>query len=235
MTSVILVQNATPETLIQFQDQLSNDLPTRKGKWSFVFKIFRNNSFAIPKEMVNVVDQNPDSKFMFTLSPSYLPGSTISLIDRKSVGVFTNPIREEIVELGHSAELCIPDNHLRLGATMGLNDSFDVFANSKLQNLWTQKQVIKGDGGQIYELENGNLCIRTSNVFLHGNFRGLLLQIEIDEKSPSYKDKDVKNTIIQITQKYGVSDQNLSCEVLSASTLDKYGDLCLQYSRILDF
>ncbi|KAI5955151.1 DBP4 [Candida jiufengensis] len=212
VSAVILVQNATPETLIQFQDQLSNDLPTRKGKWSFVFKIFRNNSYAIPKELAQVVEQNPESKFMYTLSPTYVPGTTISLIDGKSVGVFTNPIREEMVELGHSTELCIPDNHLRLGATMGLNDSFDIFTNSKLQSLWVQKQMIKGDGGQIYELENGNLYIRTSNIFLHGNFRGLLIQIEIDDQSPSYKNQDIKKIIHHITQKYGISDDNLSCD-----------------------
>ncbi|CCG23626.1 hypothetical protein CORT_0E00360 [Candida orthopsilosis Co 90-125] len=234
VSAVILVQNATPDTIIQVQDQLANDLPMKKGKWNFAFRIFKNNPYAIPREIADQEVQNPESKFMYTLSPSYLPGSTFTLINGRSVGVFSSTIQEEAKELGLQTE-CIPDPHLDLGATTGLNDPFDVLANQKLQSLWTQKQMIKGDGGQIYELENGNLCIRTSNVFLHGSFKGLLIQVEVSEKSFSMKNVTVSELISNILKKYGIAGGNVCSDVLDVHSSDRYGDLCWQYSRILDF
>ncbi|KAI5949244.1 SRB2 [Candida theae] len=236
VSAVILVHNATPDTIIQFQDQLANDLPMKKGKWNFTFRIFKNNPYAIPEAIALQESQNPESKFMYTLSPSYIPGSTITLINGRSVGVFSSTINEEATELGLQTE-CIPDEHLDLGATTGLNDPFDFFANQKLQSLWTQKQMIKGEGGQIYELENGNLCIRTSNVFLHGSFNGLLIQVEVSEKSFSLKNVSMAELTQRILKKYGVAGGNVCSDTLNTHThsKDKYGDLCWQYSRILDF
>ncbi|CAK9440980.1 uncharacterized protein LODBEIA_P48490 [Lodderomyces beijingensis] len=232
VSAVILVQHATPETIIQFQDELSNELPTRRGKWNFTFKVFRNNSLSVPEEMAETHDQNSAVQFLFTLSPSYLPGSTITVINSSSASVFCNPVREEVHELGGNTELCIPDSHLHLGATTGLNDSFDMFVHQKLQSLWTQKQIIKGDGGQIYELENGNLWIRTSNVFMHGSFKGLLVQIEVSDKRHKDGGEDVIQSVIE---KYNIPRGKMSCDFLDKNHSDRYGNLCLQYSRTLDF
>ncbi|RCK62333.1 Mediator of RNA polymerase II transcription subunit 20 [Candida viswanathii] len=231
VTAVLLVQKATPETITQFHDQISNELPTTKGKWSFNFKIFKNNQYSIPLELADTHTQAPESKYLYTLSPSYLPDSTISLVNGRSAGVFTNSIEEEINELGHPTELSIPNEHLHKGATTGLNDRFDAFVGAKLQSLWSQRQLIKGDGGQIYELENGNLSIRTSNVFLHGVFRGLLLEIELSKFDG--KTNDVKEKFTEIIKKYGFPEGDLCCDVLNSKFLDKYGDLCLQYSKSL--
>ncbi|CAL1194073.1 unnamed protein product, partial [Candida parapsilosis] len=164
VSAVILVRNATPDTIIQFQDQLANDLPMKKG-------------------------------------------------------VFSSTIREEATELGLQTE-CIPDTHLDLGATTGLNDPFDILANQKLQSLWTQKQMIKGDGGQIYELENGNLCIRTSNVFLHGSFKGLLIQVEISDRSFGLKNITAPELISSILKKYGINEGKVCTDVLDARSRD---------------
>ena len=95
--------------------------------------------------------------------------------------------------------------------------------------------MIKGDGGQIYELENGNLCIRTSNVFLHGSFKGLLIQVEISDRSFGLKNITAPELILSILKKYGINEGKVCTDVLDARSRDKYGDLCWQYSRILDF
>jgi hypothetical protein len=233
---VLLVQNATPETIVQFHDQLSNELPSLKGKWNFNFKIFRNNPFSIEPENAHTATAAANSKFLYTLSPSYLPDSTITLINKSSTGVLTNSIREELNDSSSNIDLSIPDDHLHHGATTGLNDSFDTFVSQKLQSLWVQRQLVRGDGGQIYELENGNLTIKTSNVFLHGNFRGLLIQIDLSDSVC-----DVSNTssfegaFEKVRKKYDLLDGKLCCSVLDSNSLDKYGDLCLQYSEILNF
>ncbi|EAZ63508.1 RNA polymerase II holoenzyme/mediator subunit [Scheffersomyces stipitis CBS 6054] len=236
VSAVLLIQKATPETITQFHDQLSNELPTLRGKWNFNFKIFRNNPYSIPQELAETATVAPESKWLYTLSPSYLSDSSISLINGKSVGVFTNLIKEEAGEHGHSVELSIPNSHLHKGATTDLNDPFDFFVAQKLQSLWTQRQLIRGDGGRIYELENGNLTIRTSNVFLHGNFRGLLVQIEINQNLCNVDDvSSFASTFETIRNKYGIPAGDLSCEVLDPKRLDTYADLIYQYSKILNF
>ncbi|KAF8001272.1 hypothetical protein HF325_003773 [Metschnikowia pulcherrima] len=176
--SVLLVHQASPQTILQFHDEMCNKLPAIKGKWNFTFKIFRNNIYLIPPELAATHDAAPTSSFMYTWVPSYLHDACVTLVDKKSAAVFSHVIQEE---LGSTDELAVPDNHLHEGATTGFNDSFDIMVGLRMQGLWTLRQAIKGDGGQIYELENGNLVIRTANVSLHGNFRGFLIQIEADE------------------------------------------------------
>ncbi|KAI3402749.2 DBP4 [Candida oxycetoniae] len=229
VSAVILVQHATPETIIQFQDQLSNELPAQKGKWNFTFKVFRNNSYSVPEELSATHIQDPNVKFLFTLTPSYLPGSTMTVINGKSAGVFCNSIREEVLELGNTTELCIPDAHMYLGATTGLNENFDIFVNQKLQSLWTQKQIIKGDGGQIYELENGNLVIRTSNVFMHGSFKGLLVQIEVSDKIAEFQKLRPQKVIETVLKKYNIPSGKLCCDVLDSSYSDRNGKKALKH------
>lgn len=230
------MQNATPETILQFHDQLSNELPSIKGKWGFNFKIFRNNHFSVPPELAETHTSSPENMFLHTLSPSYMPNTTITLINRKTSGVFCLSVQEEI---GADAKYAIPDKHLNLGATTGLNDSFDAFVHQKLQAAWSQKQIIRGDGGQVYDLQNGNLVFRTSNVFLHGTFKGLLIQIEVVDTGMSptklAESDEIKSLFDTIVQKYRIPEGTMCFDVLNSKNLDSCGDLALQYSKIFNF
>lgn len=241
VSCVILVQRATPETLTQFHDQLQNELPRIKGKWHFLFKIFRNNPYAVDEAVAELESVLSELKFLYTLVPSYLSDALVTLINRRSICIAPTMIEEEAeaaLQKGGAVEspITIPNDHLSAGATLGLNDPFDVFVSQKLASLWTLRQLVKGDGGNIYELENGNLTIRTSNVFLHGNFRGLLIQIElanslVDTKNPLSFEAAFRN----VCQRYNTPEGAMSCAVLDPKFLDPYGDVCLQYSEILNF
>lgn len=227
--------NANPESITQFHDELSNELPNLKGNWHFSFKIFRNNQYSIPPEKVDALEVSDETKFLHTLSPSYLKESCISLINKRSSALFTSLINEEVGDLS-STLLTIPDYHLHMGATTGLNDQFDTFIAQKLQSLWTLRQNIRGDGGQIYELENGNLTIRTSNVFLHGIFKGLLIEIVLDDHVVEKHDSEyLKSLFDKITKNYKIPSGKICFDLLGKDSFDKYGDLCLQYSEILNF
>lgn len=230
--SVLLVHNATPGTITQFHDMLSNRLPTLKGKWNFTFKIFRNNIYSMPPELVQSHESAPESQFLYTWSPSYLDDSCVTLINKKTATVMSHIVQEE---LGSSAnaDLAIPNNHLHGGATSGLNDSFDFLVNHRMQSMWTQRQTIRGDGGQIYELENGNVTIRTANISLHGNFRGFLIQVEDDHSK--FDVTDPKTIIEELIAKYDIPSGKLCYDVMSPGQLDIYGDLALQYAEILNF
>lgn len=136
-------------------------------------------------------------------------------------------------ELSNPFEFAVPNDHLHNGATSGLNDSFDYMVNQRLQSLWTQRQVIKGDGGQIYELENGNLTIRTANVSLHGNFRGLLIQLEIGHSK--LEPVEIDQIFQEVMSRYDIPSGNLCHRVMDTNNLDEFGDLALQYAEILNF
>lgn len=230
-SSVLLVHRATPGTITQFHDYLLNRLPTLKGNWDFTFKIFRNNTYSVAPELAETHETAPESQFLYTFSPSYLNYSCVTLINKKTATVFSHVVQEELGS-AHN-DLAIPNDHLHRGATSGLNDSFDYLVSKRMQSMWTPRQTIKGDGGQIYELENGNVLIRTANVSLHGNFRGFLIQIEHNDAKSV--EADPKVIIEDIMTKYDIPTGNLCYKVLNPSKLDACGDLALQYSEILNF
>lgn len=224
------MHNATPGTILQFHDELSNKLPTLKGKWSFTFRIFRNNTYSIPPELANSQTTSAENRYLYTWVPSYLNDSCVSLIDKKTSAVFSHVVQEE---LSNPSEFAIPNDHLHGGATLGLNDLFDYLVNQRLQSLWTQRQVIKGDGGQSYELENGNLFIRTANVTLHGSFRGFLIQLEFDHSK--LDNVDVDRVFKDVMARYDIPTGNLCHDVMDENNFDEFGDLALQYAETLNF
>lgn len=224
------MHKATPQTIVQFHDELSNKLPTLKGKWSFNFKIFRNNIYSIPQELAELQATSPENNYLYTWAPSYLNDSCVTLINKRCSAVFSHVVQEE---LSTPYEFAIPNNHLHGGATSGLNDSFDYMLNQRMQSTWVQRQLIKGSGGEIYELENGNLTIRTANVTLHGNFRGLLIQIEVEHGK--LDTSDPAKIFSDLMAKYDIPVGNLCYKVMDPLRLDRYGDLALQYSDILNF
>lgn len=228
--SVLLVHKATPETILQFHDELTNKLPTLKGKWSFSFRIFRNNIYSIDPEIAETHTTSPDTKYLYTWAPSYMNDSCVTLINKNAAAVLSHVVQEE---LSNPSPFAIPNDHLHKGATTGLNDLFDILVNQRMQSLWTQRQVIKGDGGQIYVLENGNLVIRTANVTLHGNFRGLLIQIEVNHAK--LDDLNLEKIFGDLLAKYDIPPGKLCYDVMDSDELDEYGDLALQYAEILNF
>ena len=177
--------------------------------------MFRSNPFSI-------TNGHSESKFLHTLTLSYLPDTCISLVNFNSVGIFTNnAINDDSPPPADG--FGFPESYLYRGVTSGYNDPFDMLVGQKLQSLWLQKQNIKGDGGQVYELENGSVIIRTSNVFLHGVFKGLLIQIE------------TKRDIDAVMDKYSIPRGNMSNKTIDQTNLDLYGDLSLQYAQVLNF
>lgn len=226
-----MIQKATPETILKLHDQLSNELPQIKGKWGFSFKVFRNNPYSID------ISKGDDAtlqqaRFLHVFKPTYLKDACVCLIDKKTSATLLGRVLEDSDEsIGREVPV-IAGSHLHKGATSGLNDPFDFFVAQKLQSLWVQRQSIRGDGGQIYELENGNLTIRTSNVFLHGIFKGLLIQIEVQNKESKL---DREEVLKKVTSKYNIPLGKIYCNVLDASSPDYNSDLCLQYSEVLNF
>lgn len=192
--------------------------------------MFRNNIYSIPPELAEAQNVAPENKFLYTWIPSYLHDSCVTLINKRTAGVISHVVQEELQE---PHDFAIHNDHLHNGATLGINDLWDNVVAQRMQSLWTQRQVIKGDGGEIYELENGNLIIRTANVSLHGNFRGLLIQLEVDHTKLATSDPE--QIFQDLLAKYNIPKGNLCYKVIDSNNYDEFSDLALQYAEILSF
>lgn len=71
---------------------------------------------------------------------------------------------------------------LKDGKGTVLEGDFDAMMTTKLQGLWTLRQVIKGEG-RTYDLKEENFVIRTANIFLQGTFKGFLIEVEYKKES----------------------------------------------------
>lgn len=167
--------------------------------------------------------------------------------------------------------------HIKNGCCSNLSmDSskcFETLISTKLQSLWTVKQTIKGEGGLGYilnvhlppasgqEAQNDDeittFRLRTSNCFLHGTFKGFLIEIEhIDVKADELEreqdrhhklsDLQKKNRLIMrftksigkikaLINAYHFPQGNLCFNVLNETKLDYLSDLCQQYCDALQF
>lgn len=267
---MLFVNNATPSTITAFHDLISNELPTIEGKWSFQLKIFLNNKYSKP---TSVASSQVPSRYLYTLQLSYLPGKAISIINNTKALVTTTQLKNEEKATNYDLEDTtevdsVENDRLRNqfecgAATDATSDPWNVFISTKLQSLWNLKQTIKGEGGNSYVVSLGNITeskhevfrVRTTNCFLHGVFKGFLIEIESLDSLEGDQDNEEKEKIAKMDDKqrliYEFSVKinkikrlievcdfpqgKLCFNVLSDSKLDHYSDLCQQYSDALQF
>ncbi|ODV93143.1 hypothetical protein PACTADRAFT_35779 [Pachysolen tannophilus NRRL Y-2460] len=258
VTAILLVEKALPNSITSFHDLLSNELPKTSGKWSFELKIYLNNKYSKPDNF-NV--QQVPNKYLVTLTTSYLPNKTISMINNTKA-IMTSSYLSSNDEIDHFEKGCCNSTSL---------DPFDFIISNKFQNLWNLKQSIRGEGGNSYEITVNNLNIndpniiqslpkelieevnntydtfriRTANCSLHGSFKGFLIEIEyIDKEEAKDKTSDYNeiqqfhikiNKIKELIKQYKFPNGKLCYNVLNEDKLDYISDLVQQYSEALQF
>ena len=179
--------------------------------------------------------------------------------------------QEDTIEEAQRNKLLL--QHIKMGCCSNLSaysaETFEALVSSRLQSLWALKQTIKGEGGFGYIInvplkQSGNdddetdkFRLRTSNCFLHGIFKGFLIEIEhIDEKEDEKEriedlhhkltDLEKKNRLImrftksigkikELIEMYHFPEGNLCFNVLNETKLDYLSDLCQQYCDALQF
>lgn len=124
--------------------------------------------------------------------------------------------------------LDIPKPLIDSGCSNGSVDSLDHILQTKLQSLWLLRQTLKGENGNSYELMNGNLIIRTINVFLHGSFKAFLIQLEYLGAVNGHE------KIEEFTKLLNIPDGKLCTKILNGKP-NYLGDLALQYTEALQF
>ncbi|SCU88415.1 LAFA_0E12552g1_1 [Lachancea sp. 'fantastica'] len=210
-STVIFIERSAPATITDFYDVLANDLISVKEKWSFEFKTFRFTVKKLP----------PDSpRLMHSISFSHHGNKTVTIKNKAAIVTSTNP--------GD-----IPASQILNGCSSRSSEPFDHLLTSKLSNLWTQRQSIKGDFGSTYQ--TAELIIRATNVFSYGGFKGLLIELECEE---NVQDTDFQQRVEKI-RKYlkeiGIEDYKICGESMDPLLKNYACDLAFQYVKVLEF
>ncbi|ESW99393.1 hypothetical protein KL918_001676 [Ogataea parapolymorpha] len=253
--SVLFVQNATPTTITTFHDLLSNELPQSLGPWNFELKIFLNNKFSRP---ANFEPNQIANRYLYTLQLSYYSNQTISIINNSKSIITKIPNTGTLFNDSSSPENSALIEHIKHGCANNMGttmENFERLITKKLASLWTVKQTIKGEGGYGYIIsvpglnENGQnekFRLRTSNCFLHGLFKGFLIEIEhLDDEIQQDDNLERNGLIVKFTNSinkikslidlYKFPEGNLCFNVLNETKLDYLSDLCQQYCDALQF
>ncbi|KAH3668530.1 hypothetical protein OGAPHI_002284 [Ogataea philodendri] len=198
------------------------------------------------------------NRYLYTLQLSYLNNQTISIINNSKSVITripnTNGLLADPTDRDNLALL----QHIKNGCSSNISsttETFEQLVTSKLASLWTVKQTIKGEGGYGYVVSVPGLKdkggdekfkLRTSNCFLHGLFKGFLIEIEhLDDDIDQDDVPEGNNLIVKFTNSinkikslidlYKFPEGNLCFNVLNETKLDYLSDLCQQYCDALQF
>lgn len=200
---VLLVDNASPNSITAFHDAISNEIPNILGRWSFELKIFKSNTQNL---------QSSQSSFLYNLALSHEPNKVVTLVNKSAIVTVSD----------------IPKALIDNGCSNGSVDSLDHIIQTKLQSLWLLRQTLKGENGNSYELMNGNLIIRTINVFLHGTFKAFLIQLEYTGTGNGLE------KIQEFTEALNMPGGKLCTGKLNEKP-NYLGDLAVQYTEALQY
>ena len=126
----------------------------------------------------------------------------------------------------------VPQTLLHNGCSTGTPSSFDHLLSSKLSNLWTQRQNIKGDFGSTYT--TSGLVIRATNVFSYGGFKGLLIEVECAEPVSSDEFQTRVKKVGERLKEMGVQDYKICSDTIDPNNPNFICDLAYQYVKVLE-
>ncbi|SCU86884.1 LAMI_0D03950g1_1 [Lachancea mirantina] len=209
-SAVLFVEKATPATITEFHDVLSNDLESVKEKWSFEFKTFRSSVKNLPVG-----------------EPKLLHAVTFSHRDNQSV-----VIRSKSAIVTTAQGSTIPDDLVLNSCSAGACEPFDSVLMSKLSNLWTLRQSIKGDFGSTYKTTE--LTIRAANIFSYGSFKGLVIELECEDDVAAEEFQQRVDKICNYLKDISVGDFRTCSDHIDPSKPHFLCDVAYQYIRVLE-
>lgn len=220
-TAVILAEGATPASLTEFKDALSNSLVQVLEPWSVECKTYRpagrmrasagNNGATNENLPANDTSTTP----LHCITFAHHGKRTVMV--RNGVAMATSAQTADI------AQPCAPVTGPSL-------DPLDVVLAEKLANLWHQRQVLRGDVGDAFELEH--VIVRAVNLFSPSGFKGLLIELQSRGQSNwSSELPPIENALKDI----GIQGFKSCVETIGTSPSASYiCDLAFQYVHVLE-
>ncbi|GAV56154.1 hypothetical protein ZYGR_0BA00600 [Zygosaccharomyces rouxii] len=210
-SAVIFVEKATPGTLTEFKDILSNTLLSLLEPWSVEFRTYRCLIKNLPPEA---------SRLMYSITFQHHDRKTILIKNKLSMITTSSPSE-------------VPKDLIGNVSSTNSPEPFDQILSSKLSNIWNQRQVIKGEAGETFETTD--TLVRAVNLFSYTGFKGLLIELTSPEGATAEEfDKSVQRMRTML-EGIGAKDVKLSQENLNPSNCDYISDLAYQYTRVLEF
>ena len=149
------MEKATPGTLIQFKDALSNTLLSIQDPWSVEIRTYRTQTYS-----------SNTNAMMYSLNFSHHENNTV-LVKNNIGTLFTSSKENNTVA------------HLRRSdCSTGFPEDIDSIILNKMTSLWDSKQVLRGDAGETFKVVDG--VIRCVNLLSSTGFKGLIIEIEED-------------------------------------------------------
>lgn len=208
---MIFVEKATPGTLTDFKDILSNSLLSFLEPWSVELKTYRCLVKNMPSDA---------SRLMYSI--------TFHHHDRKTI-----LIKNKLSMITTSSSNEVPRDLLSNVSSTTNPEPFDLILTSKLSNIWSQRQVIKGEAGETFETTD--TLVRAVNLFSYTGFKGLLIELTSSENASTEEFDRSVNHMRTMLEGIGVKDVKLSQELLNPSSSSYISDLAYQYTRVLEF
>lgn len=208
---MIFIERASPATLTDFKDALSDSLLAFLEPWSVDFRTYRCLIKNLPEGT---------SKLMCSITFSHHEKRTV-LIKDKTALVTT------------SARHDVPKDLVANVCCAGTPESIDNILASRLSNIWTQRQSIKGEAGETFETTG--MLVRAANLFSYTGFKGLLIELTSNENATSEQFRANVERIRNLLQGIGMKDAKISGELLDPSKSNYISDLAYQYVRVLEF
>ena len=170
------MEKATPATLIQFKDALSNTLLSIQDPWSVEIRTYRTQIYS-----------SNTNAMMYSLNFSHHENNTV-LIKNNIGTLFTSNKENNTVA------------HLRRSdCSTGFPEDIDSIILNKMTSLWDSKQVLRGDAGETFKVVDG--VLRCVNLLSSTGFKGLIIEIEEEEEeeeTDQVSDSSGNNDFIEV-------------------------------------
>lgn len=159
-----------------------------------------------------------DSKLMHSITFTHRDNRTVTIKNKSAI----------ITTSGSN----VPEQLTSNGCSTNAPEPFDNLLQTKLSNLWTQRQSIKGEFGSTYRTTE--LVVRATNVFSYGGFKGLLLELEcVDDVSLEEFEQRVDH-IRTFLKEISIVDMKISMQRMAPTKPNFLCDLAYQYVKALE-
>lgn len=131
----------------------------------------------------------------------------------------------------------VPSELVESSCSTGYPEPIDQVLGNKLSNVWAQRQLIKGETGEMFETTE--TIIGGCNLFTSTGFKGLIIEIQ-DKVGPDGDEtteeafKEKISGIEDLLRSINVTDYQLTTDCLDPANPNYLCDLAYQYVRVLE-
>lgn len=183
------MDKATPATLTEFKDAIASSIISIESTWSVEFRTYRsqvkkkidtNNNYNnnLNDNTTNKEAAQNESERNNVLYSLLFPQKEKNVLIKNKIAIVTTTSLD--VDSENSSTTGTSNNVRKLidsSSSVWYPEPIDNIISNKLSNMWTQRQLIKGDTGESFITQDG-LLIKCCNLSSSFGFKGLLIELK---------------------------------------------------------